>query len=510
MRNSSQTRVQAKVNLFKPLVCLTVAGLFVGAFSSAASAASVDGKQDNTSGVALFSAGGGIDDPTHSPSNLAEVCDGVAGANPTDDIILTAISAGALEFIGDEAAEVVNFSVGTATEVPDEIYLDAPTMEKVTEGLTTIDDFGNISNGGDDAANFDMGNGGSITLQLNGKAIFRDGVSSTGTLKDTGTPFSNLDGYEIFIFEDAELSGMEIVLTGPTQSKSISIDDFQVNPNTAAGADDTLIAIDLDTLEGWTDPFVYDLKITDNSSSFPPTYSCKFGGLVDVSLELDAVATRSDVIKLIPPTISIVKTAADAANDSTLTLDSAGDVVFTYVVTNTSVEDVLQSNYLADVVITDDAGTPGVESDDVKITSAECSGLALIAPQDSVTCTATLTVSGTMTNIAVTTGNPVDKDGNPIDTDAPTASDDAKVVVTEEAQAVIEEVEPEAPTTIEEPTTGSDPEATPEEVVTEDKEVLAVTGSNGNQIMVIGLFTSILGLGILAISKFGKKFRKIS
>jgi len=401
-------------NCKKPVLSLVVGlGLVLGA-STSASAATIVGELDDTSGVALFSAGQGINDPSHNPGNPAAICDGAAGASPTDDIVLTAIGAGVLEFIGDIPAEVVSFNIGSDIEVPNPTYIDAATMAEVNEGLTTIDDFGDISNGGDDAANFDMGSGGDVTLQLDGKAIFPDGVISTGTLIDTGTPFTNLDGYEIFIFEDGELSGMDITLTGPTQSLTINIDDFQVNPNTMTGADDTLITIDLDSLAGWTDPFVYDVKISDLASSWDPLTSCFISAFVDVSLELDAVATRSDVTGPIPPSLVISKSAGDAAPGEVFSLSAPGDVEFTYVVTNTSVVDFVGTNALENVEINDDAGEPSDPSKHVVITAAECPGLALIQPQTSVTCTATINVPFGVTNIAEATGNPVNASGQDI------------------------------------------------------------------------------------------------
>ncbi len=124
------------------------------------------------------------------------------------------------------------------------------------------------------------------------------------------------------------------------------------------------------------------------------------------------------------PAIQIVKTAGTAADGETLTT-AAGDVEYTYVVTNTG------NTYLSDITITDDAGTAGDAADDVTLTNADCADLAgPLAPDDSVTCTYTFNIADNTTNIADTTGNPVLEDGTDIDglTD-PTDSDDAVVEV---------------------------------------------------------------------------------
>ncbi|MBS7652253.1 hypothetical protein KEJ13_03875, partial [Candidatus Bathyarchaeota archaeon] len=125
-------------------------------------------------------------------------------------------------------------------------------------------------------------------------------VVANGTIgPESGVdPEVALGGFEIFIFEDAELSGFNCTLhlkSGATIT--FTIDDRQVNPATPYGADDTLIAIDLDSLPGFN-PLVdrvVAITITDDGISHtPPTYG-------DTTLELDAVATR---VSLLPGSIS--------------------------------------------------------------------------------------------------------------------------------------------------------------------------------------------------------------
>ena len=252
--------------------------------------ASVAGTSDDTAGVFLYSAGlsaGTAENPTGQP----------AGA-PTDDIVSTAISFDLLEFVGDVPEEVDSFTSG----VPEPAGADADTTEaEVVEGLTTVDDFGYLTEGGDDAANFDAGRGGSFVGGLraipgvrDALVIVPDGVDATGTLGPSGgvnatEAAAALDGCEIFIFEDAELSGMEITLSSPTNNIVIEIDDRQVDPHSAGGTDDSLIAIDLDTLDGFDGTYIDTISIADDGvvMATPP----RLWG--DTSLEIDAIATRS-------------------------------------------------------------------------------------------------------------------------------------------------------------------------------------------------------------------------
>ena len=123
------------------------------------------------------------------------------------------------------------------------------------------------------------------------------------------------------------------------------------------------------------------------------------------------------------PGISIIKTAGDAIDGDTLTINAPGVVTYRYVVTN------IGNTYLTDITITDDAGTPTDTNDDVLITGTECAGLAgPLAPQGFIICTADIAVDGNVTNNADTTGTPSDENGNPLpNVDPPTDNDDAVV-----------------------------------------------------------------------------------
>ncbi len=75
--------------------------------------------------------------------------------------------------------------------------------------------------------------------------------------------------------------------------------DRQINPHTSNGADDTCIAIDLDTLAGFqSNDAVIAIKITDEGTTMPGDYESgptpRWG---DTTLELDAVATLASVLR---------------------------------------------------------------------------------------------------------------------------------------------------------------------------------------------------------------------
>jgi len=235
----------------------------------------VAGTPDNTLGVWLYSAG------TTVP----------AGA-PTDDIIQRAVSYGILDYIGDTAQEVYDFGWGPIEPTTGQ---EDKTLAEVIQGLSAIDDFGYIANAGDDEANFDTGRSGYF---LGGydpaikRVIVPDGVPATGTLGPSEAPAKGqaetaLDGCELFIFEDAELSGMIITLSNDLGlSITISIVDLQVDPPTPNAADDTLIAIDLDSLAGFDGTYIDTIRIQDDG--IPQTRT----NTGDTTLEIDAIATR--------------------------------------------------------------------------------------------------------------------------------------------------------------------------------------------------------------------------
>jgi len=122
--------------------------------------------------------------------------------------------------------------------------------------------------------------------------------------------------------------------------------------------------------------------------------------------------TDDDPATTIYPGTSIVKTAGDAADDTTYVNPTPGMVTFTYTVTNTG------GTYLTNATIVDDAGTPTDPSDDVTLTSIECADLAgPIAPGGVVTCTLDLPVNldnSPYSNNAGSTADPTDENGDPL------------------------------------------------------------------------------------------------
>jgi uncharacterized repeat protein (TIGR01451 family) len=113
--------------------------------------------------------------------------------------------------------------------------------------------------------------------------------------------------------------------------------------------------------------------------------------------------------------ISLVKTAGNAPDGSVLSLQNPGNVVFTYVVTNTGTAD------LENLVLVDDNATPANKADDITVVCPKDS----LAAGESMTCHATIAVGrGLRTNVAVVTGNPVLEPEGTV-----SATDDATVQV---------------------------------------------------------------------------------
>jgi len=243
---------------------------------------SITGTQDDTLGVWMFSAG------TTVP----------AGA-PTCPIIEKAVFYGLFEYIGDSPEEVYDFGWGPSEPTPGQ---EDKTLAKVIEGLSAIDDFGYLADANDDTANFDTGRGGYFLGGFDpttSQVIVSDGIVATGVLGPSGAANATeaekaINGYEIFIFEDAELSGMIVTLSNSKGlSITFSIADLQVNPPTLYGADDTLVAIDLDALPGFDGSFIDTIRVQDDGITSPSTYG-------DTTLEIDAIAVRKSVRRRCP------------------------------------------------------------------------------------------------------------------------------------------------------------------------------------------------------------------
>lgn len=188
------------------------------------------------------------------------------------------------------------------------------TTAQAVEGLSAIDDYGWLENGvSDPEANASPGTGGRMTINVTldepansptDAFVRADGVVATGQLgTNPDTPRSNLDGHEIFIFEDAELSGMLVTLhpADPTDTPYvISIGDLEINPPAPGASDDTMIAIDLDSLPGNPPQLVDYISIADDGLSRRGETTCESPPvpfITETAIEIDAVAVARHALR---------------------------------------------------------------------------------------------------------------------------------------------------------------------------------------------------------------------
>ena len=148
-------------------------------------------------------------------------------------------------------------------------------------------------------------------------------------------------------------------------------------------------------------------------------------GIDDVADSDDAVVT---IVEPVNPSIEIIKTAGDAA-DGEIFVTEAGNVTFTYEVTNTG------DTFLSPIQVVDDNGTPGNAEDDILVDFIT----RPLAPDESVTLVADIAVNSDRTNIATVLANPSDIQGQDLPgVDDVGDSDDAVVTIVEPVSPSIE------------------------------------------------------------------------
>lgn len=251
----------------------------------------------STDGVNLFSAGTGtLDAPIG-------VCDGEEGADPA--ALTVFLSQQKFLHFGASAAQVVNVAPGGSGESGPVPMVDQ-TAAKMATGLANFEAFGLRGPADPDNSVASLGTGGSVTIELTDRngdpaMVKADGHKAEGEIGQTTTQVrADLDGHEILIFENNELSGMEISLHSTFIGQApyvISVDDLERNPATPGGADDSLIAIDLDSLPGDAPFSVYRITITDDGVSRSGRVTCDLSqapNLAQTAVELDAVVAIED------------------------------------------------------------------------------------------------------------------------------------------------------------------------------------------------------------------------
>lgn len=282
------------------------------------------GTPDDTAGVWLFNAGS-------STSNA--ICDGILGGENTDEVLNTATYLDVLEFIGNKEDEIIAFSAGTGSESVNPSSIDTNAAD-IAAGLRGLEDFGVASTSQDDVS-FDAGTGGSIHIGMRAPftVIVADGKVANGyigpgTAETAEEAVTNLGGFEVLIVEDGELSGMTIELYSMLNTYTVELIDHQVNPNTQDGLDDTLIAIDLDSLPNWDNTYITDLRITDDGVDQGAVSTCPTSTALDTSVEINAIFTPKSVLPNIRGSIGDT-VWVDANNDGVhdITEEGIGNVL---------------------------------------------------------------------------------------------------------------------------------------------------------------------------------------
>ncbi len=260
-----------------------------------------------------------------------------------------------------------------------------------------------------------------------------------------------------FDVQNGPITSMTVTDTLPAEV--VNPRDFSVAPASVVGQ---VITWNLSNVaDGAT--ITYTATIADGTAA---------GSYTNVAEITDGPCVAGDcdddsTVRVVTASISLVKTAGNAADGTTLRVDKPGNVIFTYVVKNTGTAD------LENLELIDDNATPANTTDDVKVT---CPSTTLAAGA-SMTCTATLpVVVGSRTNIAVVTANPeLDNETEVSD------SDDAVVLVPEPVK----------------PTPKPTPKVTPPPTSTIDGTDNGTTGTTGLLLVFAALAGLMLAVGYL-------------
>ena len=264
-------------------------------------------------------------------------------------------------------------------------------------GIACDDDESDTASVGDVAtatATFELDPGETVTCVfvnvLDGSiTIIKDADPEDGTDFDFTATGAGLSDFTLDDDADAALSNTQTFLS--------------LAPGSDYSVAETLVA-------GW------DLADIDCNTTGTGTTATPAGNGVDMTLADGGSITCVFVNEL--PSIDIEKRAGAAADGDPLT-SLAGDITYTYVVTNDG------ANRLVDIELVDDNGTPADTSDDFGtvggIITCDVTPREL-DPGASMTCSATIPVTDSRTNTAVATGFSVH--GTEVDAD-----DDAEVII---------------------------------------------------------------------------------
>ncbi|HBL09919.1 MAG TPA: hypothetical protein DD379_00445 [Cyanobacteria bacterium UBA11162] len=263
----------------------------------------------------------------------------------------------------------------------------APGNYNVIE--TNLPNYGDVSevDGGDDSDNPDNGIVNNIPVTVDpGEAdtgndfvdfLFQpsiDLIKTAGNAAD-GTTLTTLAGNVTYTYKVSNTGNValtNVTVVDDNGTAGDTSDDFTVGTisSLGVGAMETLTA---------TRNITVDTTNLATATGTTPT-----NGTVD--------DTDDAVVDVIAPAINLIKTAGSAA-DGTILQTTAGNVTYTYKVTN------IGDTTLTNVTVVDDNGTAGDTSDDFTVGTISSLGVGAME-----TLTATRNITADTTNIATATG----------------------------------------------------------------------------------------------------------
>lgn len=229
--------------------------------------------------------------------------------------------------------------------------------------------------------------------------------------------------YATEVFNDNVTYAYLVTNTGEITLNDITLLD---DAGTVSGADDFLVTCPMTSL----DPGASMTCTATKTLVADRTNIATVTGYTEQRPDVPVTDTDDADVVIETPSIDIVKTAGDATDGSVLAAE-AGPITYTYVVENDG------PVTLFDITVTDDNGTPADTSDDFQATCPKSS----LAAGESMTCSATVTVTVDTTNVAVARGVTINKNQVSADDDAEVRMLERTLVIDKANDAPLEDLE---------------------------------------------------------------------